>query len=128
MLNAIPDTRSGLDFVGGYLTPNDIIGGDHADEVEERDKQSLHEAIDLGERRRSSIYSGRTDSSSSVEVPKRNSTVDAGKKKYSNIFVRLTYKTSINLSVCQKFITDVINKIKDIAGKYFVLRSRFSKQ
>jgi hypothetical protein len=81
MLNAIPDTRRPLDSIGGYLTPNDIIGGDHADEVEDRDKQSLHEAIDLGERRRSSVYSGQTDSSSSADLPKRNSTVDAGKKK-----------------------------------------------
>jgi hypothetical protein len=91
MLNAIPDTRHDSDLVGGFLAPNNVIGGDHADEVEEVDQETPHEAIDLGERRRSSIYSGKSGSLSSVEVPERNATVDMGKNESDSfIFVRLT--------------------------------------
>jgi hypothetical protein len=82
MLNAIPNKPLSNEATGGYLTPNDIVGGNHIDEIEERDEPIGHEVIDLGERRQSSIYSGKTQSSSSGEVPKRNSTVDAGKIKF----------------------------------------------
>lgn len=80
MLNAIPDSRPGHEAIGSFLTPNDVIGGDHEDEMEEQEKGVTHEAIDLGERRKSSDYSGKSLSSSSVEVPPRNPTVDAGKR------------------------------------------------
>jgi hypothetical protein len=82
MLNAIPDTRQPHEVTGSFLTPNDIVGGDHADEIEVEEGKMAHEEIDLGERRQSLAYSGNSASTSSGEVPKRNSTVDMGKKSF----------------------------------------------
>ncbi len=81
MLNAIPEERLSAGATGGFFTSNNIVRSDHEDEIEEQDEPIGHEAIDLGERRKSSIYSGKSGSSS-VEVPKRNSTVDAGKTNF----------------------------------------------
>jgi hypothetical protein len=91
MLNAIPDKPLSNEATGVYLTRNDLVGGDYIDEIEEQDEPIGHEVIDLGERRKSSVYSGKSDSSSSVELPKRNSTVDAGKVKFF-FLVQLLYK------------------------------------
>jgi hypothetical protein len=82
MLNAIPDKRSTSELPVGFLTPNHTVGGVHDDEVEEQVIQGVDEAISLGERRKSSVYSGHSESSSSVEVPPRNHIVDMGKKEF----------------------------------------------
>ena len=86
MLNAIPDTRMVHESAGGFLTPNDIVGGGHEDEYEAEDGIVPHEAINLGERRKSSLYSGKSESTSSADVPQRDPTVDAGKKRNFNFF------------------------------------------
>jgi hypothetical protein len=90
MLNAIPEERLSARATGGFSTSNNIVRSDHEDEIEEQDEPIGHEAIDLGERRKPSIYSNKSGSSSSIEVPKRNSTVDAGKTNFhcfeKNIF------------------------------------------
>lgn len=52
MLNAIPDKRLSTEAIGGFLTPNHIVGGDHQDEIEGKDEHIGHEVIDLGERRK----------------------------------------------------------------------------
>ncbi len=70
MLNSIPITRSA----------DDLISSDPEDEFEARIDKMPNESINLGERRKSSLYSGKSESTSSVEVPKRNPTVDMGIK------------------------------------------------
>ena len=105
----MPDKHLGNEQTGEFYASNDIFGGDRMDDIEGGGKSVGHEVIDLGERRKSSLYSGITESSSSVEVPKRNSTVDAGK---TNLFVfraAIALKISRDLSSCQKIIADVSN-------------------
>ncbi len=80
MLNAIPDSRPPEELIGGFLAPNDVIGGDHADEIEEPEQPIGHESITLGERRKSSIYSGKSGSSSSVDLTARDPVVGTGKR------------------------------------------------
>jgi hypothetical protein len=82
MLNAIPDKRSSSDIPIVFIKSTGIADSDHEDEIEEQEKRSVHEAIDLGERRKSSVYSGHSDSTSSVEVPPRNAVVDMGKNEF----------------------------------------------
>jgi len=80
MLNSLPDTRRSFEEPSGFLTPNEIVGGDHFDELDNDDISELkHEAITLSERRKASLLSSHTSSSSSVEIPQRDPTVDAGK-------------------------------------------------
>jgi len=108
MLNAIPDKRSSSDLPIVFLTSNGTVDSDHEDEIEEQEKRNVHEAIDLGERRKSSVYSGHSNSTSSAEVPPRNAVVDMGKKEfllfqkntnYFDILERLTYKhISVSMS------------------------------
>jgi hypothetical protein len=81
MLNSLPDTRK-VEFGSGFLKPNAVVGGDHEDEIEGVDHEMPHESIDMGERRKSSVYSGQSDSASSTEVPQRDPTVDMGKKDF----------------------------------------------
>jgi hypothetical protein len=78
MLNAIPDKRASLDLSAGFLKPNEVVGGDHEDEIEKLDGESRHESIDMDERRKSSVFSSKS-SLSSGEVPQRDVTVDMGK-------------------------------------------------
>lgn len=87
MLNAIPDSRPPEELIGGFLAPNDVIGGDHADETEDPEQLIGHESITLGERRKSSIYSGKSgSSSSSVDLPARNHVVGTGKRIFTFFF------------------------------------------
>ncbi len=86
MLNAIPDTRNTNDMSEVFLAPNEELDSELRDETEIEEKLPAHEAIDLRDRRKSSIGSSKSGSSSSVEVSKRNSTVDMGKKN-NNYFV-----------------------------------------
>jgi hypothetical protein len=86
MLNTFPDTRGAEELAGGLLKPNKIVALDLDDAIEDQDNQMTHEAIDLDERRKSSVHSSKSDSMSSVEVPKRNATVDMGKKIFFNFF------------------------------------------
>jgi hypothetical protein len=98
----MPDTRNPTEVAKIFLAPNEIVGGDHQDEFEEQKGENIHEAIELDERRKSSIYSsGKSESTSSVEVPQRNSTVDMGKKEFllfkkRNILMKLTYEIFIH--------------------------------
>lgn len=78
MLNSLPDNRRSFEQSGTFLTPNEIIGGDHFDELEPNElARNRHETITLGERRKSSLLSAQTSSTSSVDVPQRDPTVDA---------------------------------------------------
>jgi hypothetical protein len=86
MLNAIPDTRNTNDMSEVFLAPNEELNSELKDETEIEEKLSAHEAIDLRDRCKSSIGSSKSGSSSSVEISKRNSTVDMG-KKINNYFV-----------------------------------------
>jgi hypothetical protein len=81
MLNTFPDIRGAPELGGGLLKPNEIVTLDMDDAIEDQDNHMTHEAIDLDERRKSSVHSSKSDSMSSVEVPKRNAIVDMGKKK-----------------------------------------------
>jgi len=72
MLNAIPVTRSA----------DDLVSSDPEDDFEPRSDKIPNESINLGERRKSSLYSVKSESTSSVEVPKRNATVDMGIKNF----------------------------------------------
>ena len=80
MNNATLNARSALDSTGGFTSSTDLVGFDHNDEYGGRKDRFDQEEIDLGERRKYSTMSGKSDMSS-VEVPERNSTVDAGKSK-----------------------------------------------
>ena len=79
MLNDIPDTRTSKEMNGAiFLMPD----GDMADrEIEQidLDNEMQHESIDLSERRKSLPHASKSDStSSSMDVPKRDPTVDMG--------------------------------------------------
>ncbi|CAF0821390.1 unnamed protein product [Rotaria sp. Silwood1] len=76
MLNNIPDTRNTQDKIRSFITPNEVVDLDDENEFESKDIPVSHESYDLGQRRKSSVYSAQSGSSSSVEVPRRNSTVD----------------------------------------------------
>ncbi|CAF0783269.1 unnamed protein product [Adineta steineri] len=72
MLNAIPDTRKSADLVGGFLTPNEIVSVDANHGGHEQDDQFDRESINMSERRQSSVYSSKSETSS-VIVPQVDS-------------------------------------------------------
>lgn len=81
MQNATLNARSALESTGGFTSATDLVRYDHNDdEYGGRKDRFDQEEIDLGERRKYSTMSGKSDMSS-VEIPERNSTVDAGKSK-----------------------------------------------
>ncbi len=82
MLNALPDTRNTDDMSEVFLAPNEEIDSERRDDTEIEEKVSTHENIGLGGRRKSSVSSSKSASSSSAEVPRRNITVDIG-----NLFI-----------------------------------------
>jgi hypothetical protein len=86
MLNAIPDTRNPDEMTGVFLAPKDEDNDDYRDGLDTDEKLASHETIDLDERRKSSITSSKSDSSSCIKTPKRNSTVDMGKKFIKKVF------------------------------------------
>ena len=89
MHNAIPNSRSALESTGGFASSNDLFDDDHDDEFTPRGHKFDQEELDLGERRKYSTISGKSDMSS-VEVPARDPTVDAGNEQdFPRIFLPL---------------------------------------
>lgn len=80
MHNAIPNSRSALESTGGFASSTDLVDYDHDDEFSPRGNNYNQEELDLGERRKYSTMSGKSDMSS-VEVPARDPTVDAGNEQ-----------------------------------------------
>ena len=79
MLNAIPDTRNAEDMSEIFLAPNEEIDSERRDEIEREEKLPPNEVIDMIVRRKSTISSINSDSTSSTDFPKRNPTIDMGR-------------------------------------------------
>jgi hypothetical protein len=79
MLNAIPDARNARYMSEIFLATNDELGCELRNEIEIEEKFAIHKVIGLGDRRKSCIGSSESESPSSAELSKRNSTVDMGK-------------------------------------------------
>jgi len=62
-----------------FLATNDELGCELRNEIEIEEKFAVHQVIGLGDRRKSCIGSSESESPSSAELSKRNSTVDMGK-------------------------------------------------
>jgi hypothetical protein len=78
MLNAIPDKRTVDDMSEVFLAPNEEIDSDRKDDIEIEEKLPAHETIDLGDRRKLSVGSSKSVSSSSGEISRSNPTVHMG--------------------------------------------------
>ncbi|UJR28054.1 hypothetical protein I4U23_009310 [Adineta vaga] len=77
MLNALPDKRDEEGKAGGvFLTRNEPVDGNSENDITEQQDQNRHESFSLSERRKSSVYSNKSEDSS-IEIPQRNPTVDA---------------------------------------------------
>lgn len=68
MLNAIPDTRNAEDMSEVFLAPNEDIENDRKSAMEIDAALANHEAIDMPHRRKQSIGSSKSFSSSSGEI------------------------------------------------------------
>jgi hypothetical protein len=82
MLNAIPDRRNADDMSEIFLASNEELDSECRAEIEIEVEAKLpaHKIIDMGNRRKSSVSSSKSgSSSSSLEIPKRNPTVALGK-------------------------------------------------
>lgn len=87
MLNAIPDSRNAEDMSEVFLAPNEEIDSERIVEIEKEERLPTHQVIDLGERRKSTISSSKSDSSSSTDFPKRNPTIDMGRVLLLYLFI-----------------------------------------
>lgn len=83
MLNQVPDKRDPIEVDGQmYYGTRRFTEADSEIELGEHEDSIPHEAIDLGERRKSSASSSKSGSASPVpDLAQRQSTVAAGKSK-----------------------------------------------
>ena len=80
MLNQIPDKRDPIELEDGiYYGAGQSSVVDHEIDLGKDEVAAPHESIDMEQRRKSSVSSSKSGSESSIELPKRSSTVEAGK-------------------------------------------------
>lgn len=109
MLNEIPDTRTSKELNGTiFLTPNDSELGDNEIDQIDFENDLRHESIDISERRKSLPLATKLDSISSVEVPKRNHTIDMG--KFCQIFIDKTEELIVETSVVHSLVMIFVDR------------------
>jgi hypothetical protein len=86
MHNAIPGRHNSIQSNTDFVTVNGTVVDDHDEDNEEKQKQIIHEAIDLAERRLSRIDSAeRRFSAIDLAARRRSSLIDADERRRSSL-------------------------------------------